>query len=57
MQSRGLNVVPITPTALAEWRAMAEGFYPQIRGSMVPADIFDEVRRLLTDYRSSTARE
>jgi TRAP-type C4-dicarboxylate transport system substrate-binding protein len=57
MQSRGLKLVPITPVALSEWRAMAEGFYPKIRGSMVPADIFDEVRRLLADHRGSATRE
>ena len=57
MQSRGLKIAALTPAALTEWRSMAEGFYPQIRGSMVPADIFDEVRRLLNEYRASTARE
>ena len=34
----------------AEWRRFAEGIYPQIRGTLVPAETFDEVRRLLTDY-------
>jgi hypothetical protein len=32
---------------------MGESFYPQIRGSLVPADMFDEVRRLLAEYRGS----
>lgn len=52
MQKRGLEVVPIPPAVEAEWRAMAESFYPQIRGSLVPADMFDEVQRLLTEYRA-----
>ena len=56
MRRRGLTVVPIPPAAEAEWRAMSERFYPQIRGRMVPADMFDEVLRLLAEYRSSRTR-
>jgi TRAP-type C4-dicarboxylate transport system substrate-binding protein len=52
MQKRGLEVVAVTPAVESEWRAMAESFYPQIRGSLVPADMFDEVQRLLTEYRA-----
>jgi len=51
MKRRGLTVVP--PAAEAEWRAMAEGFYPKIRGPMVPADMFDEVVRLVKEYRAT----
>jgi len=53
MERRGLTVVHIPAPALAEWEAMARGFYPQIRGPMVPADMFDEVEKLLAEYRSS----
>jgi len=28
-----------------------EKIYPEIRGTIVPADIFDEVVRLLKEYR------
>lgn len=52
MQKRGLQVVAVPPAVENEWRAMAESFYPQIRGSLVPADMFDEVQRLLAQYRS-----
>lgn len=52
MQKRGLQVVAVTPAVESEWRAMAETFYPQIRGSLVPTDMFDEVQRLLAQYRS-----
>ena len=45
MKRRGLTVV--RPAAEAEWRAMAEGFYPQFRGRIVPADLFDDVVRLV----------
>lgn len=57
MKSRGLTVAPVPPNVAAEWRSLAETFYPKIRGSMVPAEMFDEVTRLLTQYRSSPARE
>lgn len=51
MKARGLTVIPIPPAAEAEWRTMAEKLYPQIRGSIVPADMFDDVVRLLAEYR------
>lgn len=53
MRRRGMSLVPVPPEAVAEWRAFSERVYPQIRGSMVPAEIFDEVVRLLAEYRSS----
>ena len=52
MQKRGLHVVPIPPPLLAQWRTTSEQMYPKIRGTMVPADMFDEVTRLVTEYRS-----
>ena len=52
MQKRGLTVVPITAVVLAEWRTASEQMYPKIRGTMVPADMFDEAVRLVTEYRS-----
>ena len=55
MRRRGLTVVPIPAAAEAEWRTTAERLYPRIRGSMVPADMFDEVVRLLAEYRSRPA--
>jgi len=53
MRRRGMTVIPIPPPALAEWRTTAESFYPQIRGSMVPADMFDQVMSLLAEYRAA----
>jgi TRAP-type C4-dicarboxylate transport system substrate-binding protein len=49
----GLQVHPVPPTLEAEWRETAQVFWPLIRGSLVPAEIFDEVERLLVEYRSS----
>lgn len=52
MVKRGLKITPLTPELEAEWRRFAAGIYPQIRGKLVPADTFDEVSRLLAEYRS-----
>ena len=52
MERRGLSVVRLDEKAHAAWRREAEKFYPQIRGSYVPADLFDEVKRLRDEYRS-----
>ena len=56
MHKRGLTVHPATPEIEAEWRTWAEGVYPKIRGGLVPAEEFDEVERLLKEYRKSTNR-
>jgi TRAP-type transport system periplasmic protein len=53
MQSRGLTVQKMTPDLEAAWVKAAESFYPQIRGKMVPADLFDEVVSILKTYRAS----
>jgi TRAP-type C4-dicarboxylate transport system substrate-binding protein len=52
MRVRGLNVHSVSPELEAEWRAAAEKVYPQIRGSMVPEDVFDAVEGLLSAYRA-----
>lgn len=53
MKSKGLTVHPVTPKIEAEWREAGEKSYPQVRGTIVPADIFDEVQRLLKEHRSA----
>jgi TRAP-type C4-dicarboxylate transport system substrate-binding protein len=53
MKKRGLRVLHPTPQVQAEWLAMAEPSYPDLRGKVVPAEFFDEVRRLLAEYRSA----
>jgi TRAP-type C4-dicarboxylate transport system substrate-binding protein len=52
MQRRGLRVTKPTPELEARWRTEAEKFYPQIRGTIIPADIFDETLRALKEYRA-----
>jgi TRAP-type C4-dicarboxylate transport system substrate-binding protein len=51
MQRRGLTVHTLSPEGEAEWLAMCERLYTRIRGTLVPADIFDEVMRLRAEYR------
>lgn len=52
MQARGLTVLPFTPELEQAWRAVAEQAWPQVRGSMVPAETFDRVQAILAEYRS-----
>ncbi len=52
MKKRGLVVHPLTPELEAAWRRETEAIYPQLRGKLVPADLFDEVRRLLSERRA-----
>jgi TRAP-type C4-dicarboxylate transport system substrate-binding protein len=56
MKKRGLTVNRPSPEQLREWQALAEQLYPRIRGSMVPADTFDEVFAHLKAYRASKGR-
>jgi TRAP-type C4-dicarboxylate transport system substrate-binding protein len=53
MKKRGLQVHPVSPQLLDEWQKFAQAVYPRMRGTMVPADMFDEVLRLLQEYRST----
>jgi TRAP-type C4-dicarboxylate transport system substrate-binding protein len=53
MKKRGLTVHPATPEIEAEWTRAAEAVWPKIRGTIVPPDMFDEVRRLRDEYRAS----
>ncbi len=52
MQKKGLTVQPVTPQIEEEWRKLTTSIYPKIRGEMVPPDIFDEVQRLVAEYRA-----
>ncbi len=57
MKKRGLIVHEVTPEIEARWRAEAEKLYPDIRGRMVPADVFDEVQRLVKEYRATGGKQ
>jgi len=57
MRKRGLNVVAVDARAREEWRKTAESLYPKIRGTVVPADAFDEALRWRNEFRArQTAR-
>lgn len=53
MKKRGLKVQTLTPELEAEWYKFADGVYPRIRGKIVPMEMFDEVQRLLKEYRAA----
>lgn len=55
MRKRGLTVVPVDAKTRALWGKTAEGFYPRIRGPIVPADAFDEALKWRNEYRSGKA--
>jgi TRAP-type C4-dicarboxylate transport system substrate-binding protein len=52
MKKRGLVVNKPNAEQMREWNDLADKLYPRIRGSMVPADTFDEVMRHLKAYRT-----
>ena len=53
MQQHGLQVHPLTPAAEVGWREMAAKLRPEIRGQLVPADIFDAVEKYLVEFRAA----
>ena len=53
MKKRGLVVVPVDAAARAEWRQLIEGLHGKIRGSIVPADAFDEALKARAAYRAA----
>ncbi|MEI8303133.1 MAG: TRAP transporter substrate-binding protein DctP [Burkholderiales bacterium] len=56
MKKRGLTVHRPGPEQLREWNELAEKLYPRIRGTMVPAETFDEVFAHLKAYRATRGR-
>jgi TRAP-type transport system periplasmic protein len=57
MQKKGLVVHPVTPQVEEEWLKLTKVLYPELRGKTVPADIFDEVQRLVTEYRTKGSKK
>lgn len=53
MKKRGLTVNTPNAEQMREWTALADKLYPRIRGSMVPAETFDEVFLHLKAYRAA----
>jgi TRAP-type C4-dicarboxylate transport system substrate-binding protein len=53
MAKNGLKISRTPPEVQAEWRKMIEDIWPRIRGGVVPADVFDLVRRHRDEFRAS----
>ncbi len=49
----GLKVIPMTPEAEREWRAEVARIYPRIRGTLVPAPMFDATVETLKAKRAA----
>jgi TRAP-type C4-dicarboxylate transport system substrate-binding protein len=52
VKKRGLVVNRPNPEQLREWQDLADKLYPRIRGTMVPAETFDEVFSHIKAYRA-----
>jgi len=52
MRSRGLNVVELSDAERQNWQAEVLKAYPKLRGTLAPADLFDEVVRLRDEFRA-----
>jgi TRAP-type transport system periplasmic protein len=55
MQKRGLQIIGVPSEARQEWQQMVEAFYPRIRGELIQPQDFDEVLRLVKEYRAGRA--
>jgi TRAP-type C4-dicarboxylate transport system substrate-binding protein len=51
LEQRGLKVLNPTPEIDQAWDALARKAWPIVRGGLVPAETFDEVQRLLAEFR------
>ena len=56
MKKRKLRVVPVPPEAVAEWRAAVEKIYSKLRGPFAPAELFDEARQLVAEFRAKSGK-
>ena len=56
MKKRGLVVNKPNAEQMREWNELAEKLYPRIRGTMVPAETFDEVFAHLKAYRAGRSK-
>lgn len=54
MKKSGLKVIPVSNKA--EWKAFADSFVPHIRGTVMSADMLDEVQRLHKEYISQVKK-
>ena len=57
MVKGGLQIQELTPQAQQEWRQLADELYPRVRGTLLPADLFDDVTHLVSEYREQQKPE
>ncbi len=55
MQKLKLNVIRLDAATMAEWRRQVEAAWPKLRGRLVTAELFDEVKRLRDEFRTRRA--
>jgi TRAP-type transport system periplasmic protein len=53
LRKRGAKIHPLPPEIDAEWDKVVEQAWPKIRGTVVPADIYDEVMSWLKTFRAT----
>jgi TRAP-type transport system periplasmic protein len=51
MRQRGLEVVELDAAGRQLWIREAENAYPRLRGTYAPAELFDEAKRLVEEFR------
>jgi TRAP-type C4-dicarboxylate transport system substrate-binding protein len=56
MKKRGLVVHEASAEVKAQWRAFVEPVYPRLRGTEVPAEMYDEVVKLLKELRAQAPK-
>jgi TRAP-type C4-dicarboxylate transport system substrate-binding protein len=54
MVNNGLKITHVSPSVQAEWRKIVVDIYSQIRGKIIPADVFDMVVKYRDEFRNST---
>jgi TRAP-type C4-dicarboxylate transport system substrate-binding protein len=52
MKKYGLKVNSVDEPTLKRWIEKSEAIYPIVREKIVPAEVFDETKRLVDEYRS-----
>jgi len=57
MAKRGLKVQKVPAELALEWRKVIEDVQDDIRGKIVPADMFDEAQRALREFRAGTGAQ
>ena len=55
MTKRGLRTVGVSPTYENEWRQAVQRSYPKLREKKITPELFDEITRLVAEYRSMRA--